>query len=269
MACVLIGCGGSGGQSVGSSLDGMVKKLIEPKKSAQQHLILAVSDSDADIRRQSVGEIAKSKEADRDWAIKGYTAIALLESDSQARCVAIRALGKTRDVRAVEVCLKILNHKDHPAAEVRPPDPTARWDAIGVLGELSPDVVPADQVELARNTLLRHLAGDDDRNVRAAAARMLAMYPHDETLDGLIEGLRDEQFTVANECETALSRLTGVSLKCDTQAWRDWREQNRGKPLVAAGPLPEGRRPPYNDRWGKAAYDTKQTMQWLFPGTKQ
>lgn len=264
---VCAGCA-DGGPNIGGALDGMIKRVIEPKKTAQQHLLLAVSDSDADIRRQSVGEIAKSKESDRDWAIKGYTAIALLEADSQARCVAVRALGQTRDMKAVEVCLTILNHKDHPPAEVRPPDAMCRWDAITVLSDLTADVVPADQKDLARTTLLRHLAQDDDRNVRAAAARALAGYPHDDTLDGLIEGLRDEQFTVANECETALARLTGVSHKCDTAAWRAWREQNAGKPLVASGPLPDGRKPPYDDRWGKAAYDTKQTFQWLFPGRK-
>jgi HEAT repeat protein len=260
------GCESSNSPSV--TLDSAFKKLFEPRRTPQQHMILAVSDSDPDIRRESVTRLATSKESDRDWAVKGYVAIATLESDPQARCVAIRALAKTRDGRAVETCLKILNHEEYPAKEIRPPDELTRWDATLALGDLSDGAVPEEQKTPVRDSLLSRLANDSNRNVRAAAARGLAFYKSDESLSGLIEGLRDEHFAVVHECENSLTLLTGETHNCSPTEWKAWHEANSAQPFAKSGALPDSRKKPYDSTMGKVAHDTKQIVQWMFPGSK-
>ncbi|MBI5863543.1 MAG: HEAT repeat domain-containing protein [Planctomycetes bacterium] len=252
-----------------TSLDASVKKLFEPKRTPQQYMILAVSDSDADVRRQSVGKIAKSKQNDEEWAIKGYTAIALLESNSQTRCVAIRALVQTREPNAAQTCLKIVNFKDQPPQEVREPDALVMGEAVLGLATLSENDMPADKKDAVRAALLDRLAADADVHVRVAAARGLGFYPTDEVVKTLIAGLRDEHFAVVHEVESALVRLTGVTHDCNTLEWEAWYEANRAQLFAKAGQVPESRRPKYTNRWEKAGYNTRQYAEWLWPGPKK
>lgn len=252
-----------------TSLDAAVKKVFEPERSPQQYMILAVSDADADVRRQSVGKIATSKQHDKDWAVKGYNAIALLESDPQARCVAIRALVQARDTQATDTCLKIVNHRDQPPQEVREPEAVVRTEAVTGLATLSETGVAADKRDAVRDTLLDRLAADEDKHVRAAAGRGLAFYPTDAVLKALILGLRDEHFTVAYACEGSLVHLTGVTHDCNASAWDGWYESNRSNLFAKAGQIPDSRRPKYTNRWEKARYKTGQVAEWLWPGPKK
>lgn len=260
----LSGCGG------GPSLDAAFKKIFEPRRTPQQYMILAVSDADPDVRRSAVAKIATSKEKNRDWAVRGYIAIALLEDDPQARCVAIRALAATRDARAAETLLKLLNYKDHPPAEVRPPDDSTRWDAVIALADLSDGAVPEESRDLARNTFIAHLKSDPDRLVRGAAARGLGWYPGEDVLTTLIEGLRDEDYSVVHECESSLVKLTGVTNYASYAGWKNWAENHANAPFADAGAIPPSRRRPYSTRWGKFTYDTRQTLRyWFLPDKKE
>jgi hypothetical protein len=110
-------------------LDAGFRRLFTPQRTPQQYMLIAVSSEDADARRDAVTQIARSKQSKAEWAIKGFVAIAQLESDPQARCVAIRALARTGDPRAVETVLKILNHREYPPQEVWPPDALCLHDA--------------------------------------------------------------------------------------------------------------------------------------------
>lgn len=264
LAGSLSGCGG------GPSLDAAFKKIFEPRRTPQQYMILAVSDADADVRRASVAKIAGSKERNKEWAIRGYIAIALLEDDPQARCVAIRALAATRDPRAAPTLLKLLNYKDHPPAEVRPPDNATRWDAVLSLAGLSDSAVPEDARELAQKTLIDHLKLDSDRLVRGAAARGLGYYSGDESFSALIDGLRDEDYSVVHECESSLVRLTGVTNYASYAGWKKWAADHAEAPFADAGTVPASRRKPYSTRWGKFVFDARQTFRyWLLPDKKE
>lgn len=250
-------------------LDSAMQKLFAPRKTPQQYMLVAVSSEDADVRRDAVTQIARSKQANADWAIQGYVAIALLESEAQTRCVAIRALARAADPRATEVMLKILNYTDHPAQEVWPPVDIVRWDATAALADLSASgAVLADRRDAAARTFRDRLKLDSDRHARLAAARGLGYYPTDENVRALIEGLRDQDFAVAHECENALVRLTGRTHGGNPLAWEEWRAANTDALFAHAGEIPDSRRPPYTNDWEKAAYETRDTLHWLWPGSK-
>ncbi len=218
-----------------ASLNALVQKVLQPKRTPQQYMLIAVSDRDPDQRRKAVAEVADSDQLDSEWAIKGLTAIALLEDDPQTRCVAIRALGRIDDPRALETLLKILNHEDHPPAQVRPPVAVCRWDAAGVLADLAlAGRVPAEQRDAVRRTLLKLLRRDSDRNVRVAAARGLAAFRDIDVVRALIDALEDEDFAVCWQCEDSLRRLTGCSNEAEAYAWRAWLEKHADDPFAQA-----------------------------------
>ena len=262
------GCSGNEGK-FDATLDSAFKKIFTPRRTPQQYMIIAVSDADPDLRRDAVAKVAESKKHDQEWAIKGFVAIALLESDPQARCVAIRALGSIGDRRAVETCLKILNYREHPPEQVRPPNDLCRWDATAALAELAAGLVPEELRGEVLETLLDRLRGDPDRHVRIAAARGLQHFAELPAVRGLIDGLRDEDFAVVHECEQSLAWLTGVTHNCEPYLWEQWLSAHEDDVFAEGGTLPESRRPPYDSRWGKMTYQTKQFLQWIFPGSKE
>jgi HEAT repeat protein len=247
-----------------------LKKLFEPKKTPQQYMLIAVSSDDADARRDAVAEISASKQYDRDWAIKGFVAIALLESEPQTRCVAIRALARTGDPRATDAALKILNYHDYPPQEVWPPNELCRADAALAIATLAAaGKIPDEQQDPVYQTMLDRLRNDTDRHARIAAARGLAYFPRNDTIPALIAALRDEDFAVAHQCEESLVQLTGITHNANAQAWEEWAAENSADPFAQAGTIPESRRPPYRNGLEKTAYDTRELLRYLWPGTKE
>jgi len=266
LTVLLLAAGGCGR----GRIDAMVKRLFEPRLTPQQYMLIAVSDEDPDARREAVARVAASGQVGSEWALKGLATVALLETDTQTRCVAIRGLARSRSPQAVEVCLKILNWRDQPPREVRPPDDLCRWDATVALADLSQaGVVPEEERDAVAQTLRRHLRTDSSRHVRVAAARGLACYRDVETLRALIDGLHDEDFAVVQRCEMSLVALTGQTCDCNPYAWRRWLEEHGDAPFANAGRIPPSRRPPYDNRLEKIWYDTRQFFRWLFPGPKQ
>lgn len=268
-ALTLAGCSDTQ-LDIGGGLDAAVQKLVGPRRTPQQYMVLAVSADDPDIRRDSVARISGSKKCNQEWAIKGYVAIACLESDPQTRCVAIRALARTGDPRAVDTTLRILNHNEYPPQEIWPPVGLVRWDAAEALAGLSAaGQVPEEQRERVRTTLIAVLGADTERHARIAAARGLGYYPEDQTVTALIEALRDEDFAVAHQAEDSLVRLTGRTHGGDVLAWEEWHAANRETLFAHAGEVPEERQPPYRNRWEKFTYDTADLFRWLWPGRKE
>jgi HEAT repeat protein len=246
-----------------------VRELFEPQRSPQENLRLALVEIDPDVRRGAVARVAGSGDFDRDWAVRGFAAIALMDSDSQARCVAIRGLARGGDPAAVETLLKILNSRDHPPEEVRPPDDNTRWDAVeGLLQLALRGRIATEQNERVVAALLDRLSNDSSRDVRIAAARGLGCFPQEPVVEALIQTLREEDFALVHACEGALVRLTGVTHDCDAYAWRQWLEANREALFSQAGTVPESRRPKYTNGVEKFFYEAGDLMRWLYPGAK-
>lgn len=267
VALLLAGCSEN---AFNAKIDTGFKKLFEPKKTPQQYMLVAVSSEDPDARRDAVTRISQSKLYTKEWAIKGFVAIALLESEAQTRCVAMRALARSGDPRATETALKIINAREYPAQEVWPPVAIVRWDATAGLADLSTHgQVPEEFRPQVFKTLLAQLRHDPDRHARIAAARGLAFYPDDESVTTLIDGLRDDDFAVAHQCEESLVMLTGCTHNSDVTAWQTWLEANGDDLFAHAGEIPESRRPPYRNGMEKTMYDTREFVRWLWPGSKE
>jgi len=265
LCAVLVMCGCTDAQK-----NQFVIKFFEPRRTPQQQMLAAFAAEDSDQRRAALAKVAKSKVRDADWAIKGYVTIALLDSDPQARCVAIRALARGRDPRALETLLKLLNHRDYPPQEVRPPDELCRWDATAALADLAAaGAVAPEQLDPARQAFIDRLRLDTSPHVRLAAARGLSCCPHEESVRALIERMDDENFAVVHQCEDSLARLTGVTQHCDAQAWKDWLAENESDLFAHAGDVPPSRAQPYRNRLEKMGHDLTQFVRWLVPGSKE
>jgi hypothetical protein len=265
---LLVGCVFAGGCS-DAQINDVVVKIFEPKRTPQQQMLVAFASEDADLRRAALAKVAQSKQRDRDWAIKGYVAIALLDTDAQSRCVAIRALANSGDPRAVVTALKLLNYREYPPQEVRPPEALCRWDATESLADMSlAGQIPDDQKERTRTTLIERLRTDVDRHVRIAAARGLGCYAHEECVKALVERLSDDDFAVVHECELSLTRLTGQTFGSDAVAWEDWLAANHDDLFAHAGDAPDPRGGDQN--WlRKAGRNMNDFVHWIFPGRKE
>lgn len=261
LACV--GCDSGGRKSFG------MLALLQPQRSPQEYMLVAVSDAGADERREAVAEVAESDHGNADWAIDGFTAIALLDEDPQARSVALRALGRSGDPRAVDPCLKVLRYEDYTTGVVREPSGLVRTDAAIALAELADGGVEGADAPAARDTLINRLHADTNRNVRVAAARALHNYADLTVLEALIESLADVEFAVVFECERSLMLLTGETHDCSQLAWEQWLSDHRGAAFANRGNVPEEWRPNYTNRFEKASYKSKQVFSWLFPGRKK
>lgn len=245
------------------------RKILDKGKSPGEYMVIAVSDPDPDVRREAVGRVAASRQASADWAVDGFVTIALLDSDTQARCVSVRGLEQGGHARAVETFLKLLNASNYPQNEVKPVPPVLRGDAALALARFAENGNIGDgDKPAARDTFLARLSGDSDRHVRIAAARGLANFSGDETLKALIQGLRDSDFAVIHRCEESLVKLTGVSHQCNAGEWERWYEENRGEPFARAGETPDNRKPPYDNAVGKGWYKTKRFWRTIFPPKK-
>ena len=55
----------------------------------------------------------------------------------------------------------------------------------------------------------------------------------------------------------------------DAGAWEAWLAEHPDDAFAQAGTVPESRRPPYKNRWEKGWYETKDMVEWLWPGAKE
>ncbi len=267
-ATVLVSSGCSQGK-LDSQLDAGFKKLFQPRETPQRQMLVAFSSDDADVRREAVLQVSRSKLYNREWAIKSFITMAKLESDAQTRCIAIRALARTGDPRTAETMLAVLNYRDYPQ-QVWPPTPIVRWDATAALADLSAaGRVPEDQREAVRKTLIERLRSDSERHARIAAARALGYYSDPETVRALVGALRDDDFAVVHQAEDSLVRLTGVTHRTDVTEWEAWLATNESEEFAHAGEVPESRRPLYKNGFEKTLKDTRELLGALWPGKKE
>jgi len=230
-----------------------LRQLLD-KPSPKQQMMQALTDPDADHRREAVVALSRSDELTRDWALDGLDIVARLDESPQVRCVAIRALARTGLPRVMPGLLMILNHRDF-RGRVRTPSAPVRVDATRALADLlglcvatsQPATRPAT-IHDSLETFCRLLLNDPHRDVRQSAAVALGDLPDRRSLEALIAALTDEDFGVVYRAEQSLIALTGRTFEHDPDAWRDWIEATPD-PFARRGQIPPGLIPPSPGRW--------------------
>jgi hypothetical protein len=219
-----------------------------PKPAPSQAMIIALESERADERRKGVAIVAGSGERTKQWAIDGMTVIALLDTDTHARCIALRGLVAAKAPQRLDTILKIIESQKYDSTEVRPADEVLRADALDVLAdELLAGDVPPGREESIRAILLDRLQNEPLREGRVAAARGLAHFADIEVIERLITRLDDAEFAVVWQCEESLVKLTGVTHSCRAVEWRDWLNANRESALARRGEQVASRRPRYTN----------------------
>jgi hypothetical protein len=182
----------------------------------------ALEHEDADVRRSSIQQIGKTRHADSPIVVDALAVIARTDTSESVRCVAVRALGKLEDKKAVDTILLLLEDPaEHPT--VRPASPDLRWEAIQVLYKFAnSEQLDEHASSTAHRIAIRSLGTDPARDVRLEAARLLGLFPDSDSVRALIKALWQRDFGVVYESERSLMRLTGKTHDHDPGRWESW-----------------------------------------------
>lgn len=193
------------------------------ESEAVAYLEQALEADSADVRRDAIVRISKTRYATRDVVLRGFSVIAETDPSSSVRCAAIGALQRGGDPSLAEPMLRILASDAQRDPNVLPADETVRCQAAQALGDLvQRGAASAEHEARIRETAIRLLQSDLSRDVRVCSARTLGYLPSPDVLEPLIAGLEQRDFGVVYECERSLMRLTGTTHDHDAEAWRKW-----------------------------------------------
>jgi hypothetical protein len=159
-----------------------------------------------------------------------------LDSDATVRAVAILSLGRHGAQADLDLFVQAL----------RDPSPLVRWEAARAMRRFhDPRRASIDQLiksarapyDPGRGVPQEQVEpGEEDADVRTAAALALGQYPEPGVFDALLAALSDRDFAVVHAAQRSLGLLTGQDLGTDPLAWSAWRDRHENK-------LFAGRRP--------------------------
>lgn len=161
---------------------------------------------DADRRRRAVTMFSASPFGGDESYVKTYRLL-LDDVDPTVRGAAAKALGLHGSVDDAILVAGLL--REEPVF--------VRWEATQALQKIHNSKVVAP--------LARVLKGDQDSDVRMAAARALGQYPKRPVFDALVGSLLDESFGVIASSRNSLKTLTGQDLGLDPARWLNWADQ--------------------------------------------
>ena len=155
-----------------------------------------------DVRRRSINGLVERDFGKRDPYTKRYAEIAQLDPDFLVRATAIRALSRARHRPATPTFIKAL-------ADAHP---MVRLEAAKALANLPDPGASAPLVAAVNN-------GQEDRDVRIAAADALRHYRRPEVARSLAGQVGASDFGVAWQSRRSLAALTGRDMRYDQAAW--------------------------------------------------
>lgn len=208
------------------------------KASGEQLAARALEGKTPDERRQAVIGLSNSRDADADWAIKTFDAIARTDVDATVRSASIIGLGRSADSRSVPTLIKIVEAVDADGTNVKKAAPVVRWDAMRLLARIVDrhTYEESQRPEIVR-CLMDRARNEPDRNVRLTAIDTLAYFAESQIPPCLVECLESEDFAVRNAAEKSLIALTGATNQHDPDAWRGWLASHPD-PFADAGKSP-------------------------------
>lgn len=179
---------------------------------------------DADVRRESVNKLSATKFGGEAPYLRLYRLL-IDDPDPTVRAACCKALGHHGEVQDTKLLIPRLQDE---ATSVR-------WEAAKALQKIYD---PA-----AIDTLSTLLVGDEDADVRQAAATALGQYATISVFNQLVGALDDRSWSVVNASQKSLQTLTGydfgtsgsdwlIFARKDPQAIFDQRKQYTWMPYV-------------------------------------
>lgn len=181
------------------TLQNFLKKLRG--QSPKQNVAMAFDPNDADRRREGILALSERKWGLKEPYLKGYAAILKTDEDPLVRSAAVRALGKAKDPKYLDVVARSLLDR---VVFVRQDAATALDGLVG---------------DAAVGPLRDRAANDIDQDVRANCAKALRHYRRDDVAQTLVACLSDKAFSVRHEAHASLVELTGRDLGYEPQDW--------------------------------------------------
>ena len=178
--------------------------------------------SSPDHRRQGIIYLSDFSFGRHDAYVQQYIVMAKTDKDISVRAMAVRALNRSRDKRAIPIFITALEEKsdmprpDPSRAQINAPDPAAierlRLEGAKALANNpDPTAIPL---------LIRHLDNQEENiDVRIACADALRLYHTSEVAQALVRAMRDRNFGVAWQARKSLQLMTGKDFRYDTAAW--------------------------------------------------
>lgn len=196
------GCrsGGSGG--AGSLLAGI---LGDTSRAYREKIENALTNADADVRRQAV--MALAQKPGRDWTntAKVLALLARRDNDAQVRGAAVQVLA---EVSQGELPQEVLTEAANDSSNL------VRLECVYALAQCGD--------KWCLHILAERLANDTEPAIRSEAAAALSHYRDHKALWSLWRALDAEQFAVAFEARQSLIKLTGRDFGYDKPAWQGW-----------------------------------------------
>ena len=193
-AATVAGCGKQAG------MDNVMGKVF-PKPVEVR--VVEVQSEDADVRRNAVLAVGKSKKVHRyPSLVRLLCLVARTDSDAMVRAAAARSLSGVRGEGVVETLAEVL--AEDPNAHVR-------LDAAKAMGgQEGSEVVRA---------LAAALKDDTSLDVRVAAAEVLREFRDGEAARALADRLDDTRLAVAFKAWESLRHMTGQDLPREPEPW--------------------------------------------------
>ncbi len=215
LSMCLVGCGGSNS----SGMPDFLKPLFPPSPSEAARDAFNVYD--ADKRRRAINLLANSSFGGGDQYLRSYRLL-IDDPDPTVRAACVAALARHGVPEDVPMLLRYIANDS----------PVVRWEVARALQRLH----HADAVD----PLIRALAGDEEADVRIAAANALGQYRQQRVFDALIGALSDNDYAVVVEAVSSLQLMTGQQHGENGRAWLKWAQQTEnlfefGKPYYYHG----------------------------------
>lgn len=207
--------------------------IIASESDVQEYCRQAREEPSAGARRAAIEQITRTWHADTPMAIETYAEVARRDENDSVRCAAIRALKDHAPETAVQTMIDLLEKVG--GDDIRDPSATVRWEAMVALHELlSGERFPETSENSLRKIAIVRMHTDPSRDVRLTSARVLGHLPHSDSVEALIEALKQGDFGVVYEAEQSLTRLTGQSFDQNPRRWEEWLRATND-PLAAQG----------------------------------
>jgi hypothetical protein len=159
-------------------------------------------EANPDHRRAGIIYVSDRTPGRHDPYLKQYDIMARADPEPSVRAMAIRALNRSRDKRAVNIFLTALEEKT---------------DVVRLEGAKGLANIPDPSAVIP---LIRHLdSADENVDVRIACADALRQYRTAEVAQALVRALRDRNLGLAWQARKSLQLMTGKDFRYDTAAW--------------------------------------------------